>query len=258
MRVRNQATYDHSTRSWRHLDLGACRLLLQSEIRRLQCPRCERVRTEQVPWARPGAHHTKDLEDVVAFMAQHTDKTTVAHLLRISWEAVSRIVMRVVTDHIDDSRLNELYRIGVDEIFYRKSHRFLTVVANHDRNGAVVWTAEGKKSETLKDFYALLGDERKAQLEAVSLDLGIAYAKATTEEVSHVTQSAAELPSSYPRKGEENRFLCAEVRGPRLPLRLVPLHLGARPPGRPRPESTRTASTKARRNAARGCRPGAR
>lgn len=183
-----RATYDSSIRRWRHLDLGACRLLLQSEIRRLQCPRCERVRTEQVPWARPGARHTKDLEDVVAFMAQHTDKTTVARLLRISWEAVSRIVMRVVTDHIDDSRLNELYRIGVDEVFYRKSHRYLTVVADHDRNGAVVWVAEGKKSETLKDFYDLLGDERKAQLEAVSLDLGGAYAKATSEEVSHVTQ----------------------------------------------------------------------
>ena len=250
-----RATYDRSTRSWRHLDLGACRLLLQSEIRRLQCPRCERVRTEQVPWARPGA------------ITPRTSKTWWRSWLSAPIRPPSPIycgsrgrrclVRRVVTDHSDDSRLNELYRIGVDEIFYRKSHRFLTVVANHDRNGAVVWTAEGKKSETLKDFYALLGDERKAQLEAVSLDLGIAYTKATTEEVPRYPVWA-ELPSSYPRKGEENRFLCAEVRGPRLPPRLVPLHLGARPPGRPRPESTRTASTKARRNAARGCRPGAR
>ncbi|MDQ5874764.1 MAG: ISL3 family transposase [Actinomycetota bacterium] len=161
---------------------------LESEIRRLECPRCQRVRTEQVPWARPGARHTKDIEDVVAFLAQRTDKTTIARLLQISWEAVSRIVMRVVTEHIDDSRLDDLYRIGVDEIYYRKGHRFLTVVADHNRNGAVVWAADGKKSETLKDFYDQLGDERKAQLQAVSLDMGVAYAKATTEEASHVTQ----------------------------------------------------------------------
>ncbi|MGH8574614.1 MAG: transposase family protein, partial [Gammaproteobacteria bacterium] len=51
---KTRAVYDTSTRRWRHLDLGSCRLLLEAEIRRLHCPRCERVRTEQVPWARPG------------------------------------------------------------------------------------------------------------------------------------------------------------------------------------------------------------
>lgn len=159
-----RATYDSSIRRWRHLDLGACRLLLESKIRRLECPRCERVRTEQVPWARPGARHSSDFEDVVAFLAQRVDKTTIARLLRCSWEAVANIVSRVVADHIDDSRLDELYRIGVDEIFYRKAHRFLTVVADHDRDGSVVWAKEGRKAETLKAFYDELGDERKARL----------------------------------------------------------------------------------------------
>jgi transposase len=185
---KTRAAYDSSTRRWRHLDLGACRLLLQCEIRRLDCPHCERVRTEQVPWARPGARHTRDFEDVVAFLAQRVDKTTIAKLLRISWESVANIVVRVVADKIDDSRLDSLYRIGVDDVSYRKGHRFLTVVADHDRSGAVVWAAEGRTSETLKAFYDELGDERKAQLEAVSLDMGYAYAKATTAEVPHVTQ----------------------------------------------------------------------
>lgn len=182
------ATYDSSVRRWRHLDLGSCRLLLEAEIRRLYCPRCERVRTEQVPWARPGARHTKDFEEVVAFLAQRADKTTVARLMRCSWEAVANIVMRVVADHIDGSRLDDLFRIGVDDVSYRKGHRFLTVVADHDRNGAVVWAAEGRRSETLKAFYDELGDERKAKLQAVSLDMGVAYASATTAEVPHAIQ----------------------------------------------------------------------
>ena len=183
-----RASYDSSTRRWRHLDLGACRLLLECEIRRVDCSRCGRVRTEQVPWARPGSRHTRDFEDVVAFLAQRVDKTTIARLLRCSWEAVANIVMRVVADHIDDSRLDDLYRIGVDEIAYRKGHRYLTIVADHDKGGAAVWAAEGRKSETLKAFYDELGDDRKAKLQAVSLDMGGAYAKATTEEVPHVTQ----------------------------------------------------------------------
>ena len=79
------AAYDSSVRGWRHLDLGACRLLLECDIRRLACPRCRRVRTEQVPWARPGARHSSDFEDAVAFLAQRVDKTAVARLLRCSW-----------------------------------------------------------------------------------------------------------------------------------------------------------------------------
>jgi transposase len=81
------AAYDRSVRRWRHLDLGAVRLFLEAEIRRLDCRRCGRVRTEAVPWARPGARHTRDLQDVVAWLAQRTDKTTITKLLRVSWEA---------------------------------------------------------------------------------------------------------------------------------------------------------------------------
>ena len=84
-----RAVYDRSTRRWRHLDLGASRLFLEAEIRRLHCRACDRVITEGVPWARPGACDTKDLEDVVAFLAQRADKTTIARLLRVSWEAVA-------------------------------------------------------------------------------------------------------------------------------------------------------------------------
>ena len=111
--------YDRSVRRWRHLDLGASRLLLEAEIRRLRCSYCGRVRTEEVPWARPGARHTRDLEDVVAYLTQRTDKTTVARLLRISWESVARIVVRVVAETIDDARLDHLFRIGVDEVSWR-------------------------------------------------------------------------------------------------------------------------------------------
>jgi transposase len=98
-----RAVYDRSTRRWRHLDLGAARLFLQAEIRRLACRRCGRVRTETVPWARPGARFTRDFEDTVAYLAQRTDKTTIARLLRCSWEAVAAIVTRVVADHLDDA-----------------------------------------------------------------------------------------------------------------------------------------------------------
>jgi transposase len=71
-----RAVYDRTIRRWRHLDLGAARLLLQAEIRRLACRACGRVRTETVPWAHPGSRFTRDFEAVVVSLAQRTDTTT--------------------------------------------------------------------------------------------------------------------------------------------------------------------------------------
>ena len=172
-------SYDSSVRRWRHLDLGSSKLWLQAVIRRLDCRRCGRVRTEAVPWARPRARHSRDFEDVVAWLAQRTDKTTITRLLRTSWETVAGIVGRVVAEHVDTRRLTGLLRIGVDEVSYRKGHRYLTVVADHDQAGRVVWAGEGKNAATLAAFYDELGEEGCAALEAVSMDLGAAFKKAT-------------------------------------------------------------------------------
>ena len=58
--------------------------------------------------------------------------------LRIAWDTVGRIVERVVADHVDERRLAGLVAIGVDEIAYRRHHRYLTSVVDH-RAGTIVW-----------------------------------------------------------------------------------------------------------------------
>jgi transposase len=185
---KGRAVYDRSTRRWRHLDLGASKLFLEAEIRRIHCRRCGRVRTEAVDWARPSARHTRDFEDVVAWLCQHTDKTTVTRLLRTSWETVAGIVGRVVAEHLDTRRLENIYRIGVDEVSWRKGHRYLTVVADHDRDGAVIWAGEGRDHTVLEAFYDTLGTDGCAQLQAVSLDMGGPYKLATDTKAGQARQ----------------------------------------------------------------------
>ena len=119
---------------------------------------------------------------MVAWLTQRTDKTTTATLLRCSWEAVDRIVGRVVDDHLDEARLDGLFRIGVDEIAYRRRHKYLTIVADHD-TGRVVWVAEGRTKAALTSFYDALGPERRAQIEAISMDMTSIYREATIESI---------------------------------------------------------------------------
>ncbi|MCA1678873.1 MAG: ISL3 family transposase [Actinobacteria bacterium] len=165
---------------WRHLDLGSSRCIIECELRRLWCRDCG-ARFEAVPWARAGSRYTRDFEDVVAWLAQQMAKTPIAGLLRIAWDTVGRIVERVVADHLDERRLEGLVAIGVDEISYRRHHRYLTSVVDH-RAGAIVWCSPGRNAETLQRFFDELGDRRKS-IKAVSIDMSGGYEKAIRERI---------------------------------------------------------------------------
>ncbi|MGA9678969.1 MAG: ISL3 family transposase [Mycobacterium sp.] len=180
-----RAVYDRRRRRWRHLDLGRCRLWLVYEIRRLNCPDCG-VRTEEVPWARPRARHTRDFEDMVLWLAQRSDRTTVATLMRCSWEAITAIINRGVAELLDTRRLSTVYRIGVDEICYRHPHKYLTIVGDHD-TGTVIDIQPGRSEESLAKFYTQQPDSTLATIEAVSMDVGKAYASATRTHLRHAT-----------------------------------------------------------------------
>lgn len=52
---------------------------------------------------------------------------------------------------------------------------------SREAGSTVVWAGEGKSTETLDEFCELLGPDRCKQLEAVSIDMGGAYATSTTE-----------------------------------------------------------------------------
>jgi transposase len=183
---RSRFYYDSSRRRWRHLDFGTCKVFLEAEVHRIDYQGCRRVRTEQVPWARPGARYTRDFEDVAAWLAQRMDKTSVARLLRCSWEGVDRIVNRVVVEHIDDTRLDGLLRIGVDEVSYKRGHRYLTIVADHD-SGRVVWVGRERTKQSFEAFFDALGPTRAAQVEAISLDGSSIYMPVARERIPQAT-----------------------------------------------------------------------
>lgn len=160
---------------WRHLDLGVWRVEIRCRLRRLACPD-HGVVVEAVGFARPGAHLSRDFDDLLAWLATRMDKSAIARLCRVSWRTVGRACERVVATELDPDRLEGLFRIGVDEISWRKHHKYLTLVVDHDR-AKVIWGAKGRDAKTLDQFFDELGPERSALIEAVSMDLGPAYLK---------------------------------------------------------------------------------
>jgi transposase len=157
-------------RRWRALDLGTTKVLVEADAPRVRC-RAHGATVAQVPWARHGAGHTRDFDDQAAWLAVHVSKSAVGELLRVAWRTVGAIVARVSAD-IDQrvDRLSGLRRIGIDEISYKRGHRYLTVVVDHD-SGRLVWAAPGRDEATVARFFDDLGAERSAAITHVSADM---------------------------------------------------------------------------------------
>ncbi len=60
-------------------------------------------------------------------------------------------------------------RIGIDEISYKRGHRYLMVVVDHD-SGRLVWATPGHDKATLGRFFDDLGPHRCGQIRLVSAD----------------------------------------------------------------------------------------
>ncbi len=101
-------------------------------------------------------------------MATQCSKTAITELMRIAWRTVGAILARVWADvEAVHDRFAGLRRIGIDEISYKRGHKYLTVVVDHD-SGRLVWAAPGRDKATLRRFFDALGPERSAQITHVS------------------------------------------------------------------------------------------
>jgi len=166
-------------RRWRALDLGSVQVFVEADAPRVTC-RDHGVVVASVPWARHDAGHTRAFDEQVAWLATKTSKTAVTELMRVAWRTVGSIIERVWddTEGLFD-RFADLTRIGIDEISYKKGHKYLTVVVDHG-SGRLVWAAPGRDTATLTAFFDALGEDRCALITHVSADGASWIANAVT------------------------------------------------------------------------------
>ena len=176
-------------RRWRALDLGTTKVFVEADAPRVRCRR-HGVTVASVPWARHDAGHTRDFDDLAAWLAVRTSKSAVTQLLRVAWRTVGSIVTRVNAD-VDATvdRLDGLRRIGIDEISYKRGHRYLIVVVDHD-SGRLVWAGPGRNDAALNVFFDELGPERAAQLTDVSADMADWIARVVARRAPNALRSA--------------------------------------------------------------------
>lgn len=169
---RKSPFYDNGRgrRSWRTCDWNTNKVYIVADEPRVKCPK-HGVVTAAVPWARHKSRFTREFEELAAWLAMNCSKTAVAKLLRISWNSIGPIISRMKKELDPDPsrRFKDLVSIGVDETSYKKGHKYITVVINHD-TGKVIWAHEGHGKTVFSMFFRLLTKEQLASLKLISGD----------------------------------------------------------------------------------------
>lgn len=171
----------HTERKWRSLDLGGWKVYLVSPVKRITCPE-HGIITEDVPWAYHNSRFTKDFEEYIAYLSCHLSKKDTSRIARIAWNTVGPVLSRTKNRLEPDStiRFNGVTRIGIDETSYRKGHKYVTVVTDHDTN-QVIWVGKGTGKEVLESFFKLMSKEQREAITLVSAD-GAKWIKSSIEE----------------------------------------------------------------------------
>ena len=86
------------------------------------------------------------------------------------WRTVGTIADLVYKRHRPEDPLKDLKDIGVDEVSYRKGHRYLTLVSNHEA-GRIAWGRVGKSAETFAAYFEDLEIERFREIGPASMDM---------------------------------------------------------------------------------------
>jgi len=161
-------------------------VMLVYSMRRVDCPRCGPT-VECVPWLEAGSknHLTLAYQVFLARWAQRLSWTQVAQVFWVKWDTVYRSVAWVVAWGLDHRDLSDVTALGVDEVAFRKGHKYLTLVYQLDEgHRRLLHVSEGRSARSLLSFFAMMkragrarGEDLIGQVRYVCSDMWRAYLK---------------------------------------------------------------------------------
>ncbi len=156
------------------------RVYLHVIKRRHRCEKDGRIYVEVVEWLKPRCRVTSRLAKEIYRLTSITTNQEAGWYLGINDERIYRID-KAVLEGLFKKRLIPTpvsINISVDEVAWKKHHRYLTNVIDIDKK-ILTWNAKGRKAEVLDTYYRSLGHENCAKMETVAMDGAKTYISST-------------------------------------------------------------------------------
>jgi len=186
---RKGACYDtQPERRFEFVPLWAIPVFFRYAMRRVNCPHCG-VKVERVPWS-DGKHRTTfSYRLFLSRWAKRLSWKETATIFGTSWDTVFRAVQWVVAWGRENQEIGEVEAMGIDEIQYRRGHRYLTLVYQIDAGSRrLLHVARDRTEDSLRPFFQVLPKATLQSIQFVCTDMWKPYLNVVAECCGHAVQ----------------------------------------------------------------------
>ena len=177
---RSRAKAARDGRTWRDIPAGGLIVTLHYSPREIHCPTHGR-RQEDIPWAAAHSRNTLRLECQLMRLCKVMTQKEAGAQLGIPKSTVADVLHRVIERCRDGHKIRGIKNLDIDEISYKKRHRYLTIVYDLDRHH-VIWIRKGKGRKTIDHFFEkVLSKGQRARVKTACCDMSKAYMGAIAE-----------------------------------------------------------------------------
>lgn len=168
-------------RRFAFVPLWGMAVFLVYAMRRVDCRQCG-VTVEMVPWASGKSPATYAYTWFLASWAKVLSWSETARRFRTSWDVVFRAVSHAVRWGLEHRSLDGIRSIGVDELSWRKGHKYLTVVYQIDHGcRRLLHVAQDRTAKSFHAFFDMLGTERSKSILFIASDMWQAFRNVVRE-----------------------------------------------------------------------------
>jgi transposase len=157
----HRSFYDRTRRQVRDLSSGAFRILLDLEVRRVQCGRCAAVKRERLSLLADNPFYTQRFAYYVG--------------------------RRCRSATIKRAGIPGPQAIGIDEISIRKGHTYRIVVSDLVRHRSIWFGGQDRSEASMDEFYRFLGEKKAKKIRLAVMDMWKAFRTSTRH---HAPQAA--------------------------------------------------------------------
>jgi transposase len=216
--------YDQRPRLIRDLSCGDKHVYLSLKVRRVDCWRCGKVKTERLAWISELPGYTKRFAFLVGRRCHDTPVKAVAEELGLDWQTVKELDKLYIREQLRRAPPANPTVIGIDEISMGKGQKYRIVVSDLIQ-GRPIWFGGKDRSEaSLDEFFAWLGPKKSKQIRLAVMDMWKAFRKSTRKKgnapqakilydkfhvVAHLQKAMDQVrKSEYARlKGKNRQFI---------------------------------------------------
>ncbi|GFO74291.1 transposase, ISL3 family [Bathymodiolus platifrons methanotrophic gill symbiont] len=174
--------HDTADRQWQHLSFFEHSCYLHCSVPRITTTD-GKVRTVEVPWARPGSGFTLLFEAMAwALIEREMPVNRVAEMLKVNPQRIWTIFNHWIGKAKIADEVSSITQLGIDETSSKKGHKYVTLGVDLDES-RVIFVTEGKGKATLHNLQEHLENKgvEKEQIEQISRDLSPSFIAGAAE-----------------------------------------------------------------------------